>query len=98
MAVKMLKEGHGDQDFKDLVNEMTIMKQVRSHDHILRLVGVCTQPRGSHLYVIVEYAKFGDLRKFLEDRQSGVNCMVCAQGCTKPVLPAEIMVKLLIHL
>ena len=79
--------GHTDQDVIDLVKEMTIMKQIKPHDHILQLIGVCTQPRGFHLQVVVEYARFGDLRNFLQERQSNLQCVICAQGYMEPVLP-----------
>ncbi len=63
VAVKMLKEGHTDQDMIDLVSEMDMMKLIGRHDNLVRLLGVCTQ--GGPLYVIVEYAEHGNLRDYL---------------------------------
>ena len=71
VAVKMLKEGHTDNDVKDLVKEIQIMKTIGKHDNIINLLGVCTQPVGQPLYVIVEYAKHGNLRNYLIDRREG---------------------------
>ena len=71
VAVKMLKEGHTDNDVKDLVKEIQIMKTIGKHDNIINLLGVCTQPVGHPLYVIVEYAKHGNLRNYLIDRRDG---------------------------
>ena len=65
VAVKMLKEGHTDNDVIDLVKEITIMKRIPKHANIINLIGVCTQPVGHPLYVIVEYAKHGNLRHYL---------------------------------
>ena len=44
---------------------MQIMKMIGSHDNIINLLGVCTQPSGKPLLVIVEYAKFGNLKNYL---------------------------------
>ena len=68
VAVKMLKEGHTDSDVIDLVKEMEIMKRIPKHDNVINLVGVCTQPVGYPLYVMVEYALHGNLRSYLIQR------------------------------
>ena len=38
-AVKMLKEGHTDNDLKDLVQEVETMKQIGRHENIISLIG-----------------------------------------------------------
>lgn len=43
VAVKMLKEGHTDQQMIDLVSEMDMMKMIGRHINIINLMGVCTQ-------------------------------------------------------
>ena len=43
VAVKMLKEGHTDQQMIDLVSEMDMMKMIGRHINIINLLGVCTQ-------------------------------------------------------
>ena len=68
VAVKMLKEGHTDQEMIDLVSEMDMMKMIgQRHNenviNIINLLGVCTQD--GPLYVVVEYAEHGNLRDFL---------------------------------
>jgi hypothetical protein len=45
VAVKMLKEGHTDNDMIDLVSEMDMMKMIGRHINIINLLGVCTQVR-----------------------------------------------------
>ena len=47
VAVKMLKEGHTDQQMIDLVSEMDMMKMIGRHINIINLLGVCTQVQNS---------------------------------------------------
>ncbi|XP_076364415.1 fibroblast growth factor receptor 4-like [Tachypleus tridentatus] len=63
VAVKMLKDGHTDQELADLVSEMEVMKMIGKHVNIINLLGCCTQ--NGPLFVIVEYAPNGNLRDFL---------------------------------
>ena len=70
-AVKMLKEGHTDSEMIDFVKEMEMMKMIGKHVNIINLLGVCTQPVGQQLLVIVEYAKHGNLRDYLRSRAPG---------------------------
>ena len=66
VAIKMLKEGHTDQDMIDLISEMDVMKMIGQHINIINLLGVCTQT--GPLFVIVEFAEHGNLRDFLRKR------------------------------
>lgn len=43
VAVKMLKEGHSDDEILDLVSEMEVMKRIGKHKNIINLLGCCTQ-------------------------------------------------------
>lgn len=43
VAVKMLKEGHTDDEVKDLVCEMEVMKIIGNHINVLKLMGCCSQ-------------------------------------------------------
>lgn len=67
VAVKMLKDGHTEQDVIDLISEMEMMKTIGKHTHIINLLGCCTQ--NGPLYVIVEYAAHGNLRDFLRSHR-----------------------------
>ena len=69
VAVKMLKEGHTDGDMIDFVKEMEVMKMIGKHVNIINLLGMCTQPAGQPLLVIVEFAEHGNLRDFLRARR-----------------------------
>ena len=72
VAVKMLKEEYTDDDMVNLVMEMEIMKKIGKHVNIINLLGVCTQPCGNPLLVMVEYAEHGNLRDFLRVRRPEV--------------------------
>ncbi|XP_073993854.1 fibroblast growth factor receptor homolog 1-like isoform X2 [Rhodnius prolixus] len=63
VAVKMLKEGHTDAEMMDLVSEMEMMKMIGKHRNIINILATCTQD--GPLYVVVEYAPYGNLRDFL---------------------------------
>ncbi|KAK3606106.1 hypothetical protein CHS0354_006469 [Potamilus streckersoni] len=67
VAVKMLKEDATDREMTDLMMEMEMMKIVRGHKNIINLQGCCTQ--SGPLFVIVEFAPFGNLRDFLRSRR-----------------------------
>ncbi|XP_019758876.1 fibroblast growth factor receptor homolog 1 isoform X2 [Dendroctonus ponderosae] len=67
VAVKMLKDGHNDNEMMDLVSEMEMMKVIGKNINIINLIGCCTQ--GGPLYVVVEYAPFGNLKDFLREHR-----------------------------
>ncbi|XP_001868628.2 fibroblast growth factor receptor homolog 1 [Culex quinquefasciatus] len=67
VAVKMLKEGHTDVDVKNLVCEMEVMKLIGKHFNIINLLGCCC--KDGPLFVIVEYAKHGNLKEFLRSHR-----------------------------
>lgn len=64
VAVKMVKEGYTDSDMASLVHEMEVMKMIGKHINIINLLGCCSQ--AGPLHVIVEYARFGNLKDFLK--------------------------------
>ncbi|CAG5121232.1 unnamed protein product, partial [Candidula unifasciata] len=64
VAVKMLKKDATDREMMDLIREMETMKLIGKNKNIINLLGCCTQ-RGP-LYVIVEFAPYGNLRDFLK--------------------------------
>lgn len=56
-----------DKELVDLVQELEVMKRFSRHRNIINLVGCMT--REGPLYVIVEFARFGNLRDFLRARR-----------------------------
>ncbi|EDS28124.1 fibroblast growth factor receptor 3 [Culex quinquefasciatus] len=70
VAVKILKENHTGSDVKDLLDELEVMKKVCRHPNIINLLGCCT--KDGPLFVIVEYARYGNLKDFLRDHRPNV--------------------------
>ena len=58
----VLSEGYEAGEWRDLVSEYTLLKEV-NHPNVIKLLGACTQ-RGP-MYVIVEYCLHGCLRGYL---------------------------------
>jgi len=69
VAVKMLKEDHTENELLGLVKEVEIMKMVGRHENIVNLLGVCSQPLGQPLLVVLEFAHLGNLREFVQKRR-----------------------------
>ena len=53
------------------MQEMEVMKYIGPHVNIINLLGCCTQD--GPLYVIVEYARYGNLRDFLRELRPSDN-------------------------
>ena len=63
VAVKTIKE-HADRfDYKDLLQEMEMMKEIGQHPHVISLMGTCTTP--GPLYIVTEYVSGGNLLDYL---------------------------------
>ncbi len=54
-------------EFANFIKELEIMKSVGKHENIMNLLGCCT--KGGPLYVIIEYAKHGNLRNYLRSQR-----------------------------
>ncbi|CAB3989128.1 fibroblast growth factor receptor homolog 1-like isoform X2 [Paramuricea clavata] len=67
VAIKTLKENSTEAELVDLLSEMNMMKNIGKHKNIVNLIGCCTQ--NGPLFMVIEYAKFGNLRQFLRDRR-----------------------------
>ncbi|KAG1705108.1 Proto-oncogene tyrosine-protein kinase receptor Ret [Nymphon striatum] len=63
VAVKMLKNNNNEEEMKDLLSELNLLKEV-SHPNVIQLLGACTQ-KGGPLYMIVEFAEHGSLKSCL---------------------------------
>uniref|UniRef100_A0ABM0MNW1 Proto-oncogene tyrosine-protein kinase receptor Ret-like n=1 Tax=Saccoglossus kowalevskii TaxID=10224 RepID=A0ABM0MNW1_SACKO len=62
VAVKMTKDTGNEHDLRDLMTELSLLKQV-NHPNVVKLLGACTQK--GPLYVIVEFCNDGSLRSYL---------------------------------
>ena len=65
MAVKTLKPGADHHDYKDLMAELSIMKQAGSHPNIVSLLGACSVD--GPLYLVMELVSGGNLLAFLRN-------------------------------
>lgn len=43
MAVKTLKENASEKEKTDLIQELTVMKNLGTHPNVVRLIGCCTE-------------------------------------------------------
>ncbi|XP_073254898.1 proto-oncogene tyrosine-protein kinase receptor Ret-like [Porites lutea] len=59
----MLKENSPDSDKEDLLSELNLMKQMKPHPHVIKLLGCVTETEP--LLVLIEYIPYGDLLGFL---------------------------------
>ena len=51
VAVKMLKEGHSDDEMINLISELEVMKRIGKHRNIINLIGCCTQNGIIYLFI-----------------------------------------------
>ncbi|CAL1527375.1 unnamed protein product [Lymnaea stagnalis] len=88
VAVKMLKKDATDREMADLIREMETMKSIGKNKNIINLLGCCTQ-RGP-LYVIVEFAPYGNLRDFLKShRPENPICTSMIMEYETPIITSE---------
>lgn len=64
VAVKMLKDDATGKELNDLVQEMQILMTIGHHINIINFIGACTE--NGPLYVLVEFAPYGNMRDFLK--------------------------------
>jgi len=70
VAVKMLKANAPDSDRKDLLSELEVMKKLKPHPHVIKLVGCVTE--SDPLLILIEYVPYGDLLGYLR-KSRGLN-------------------------
>ncbi|CAH3161370.1 unnamed protein product [Pocillopora meandrina] len=63
VAVKMLKENASESERKNLLSELELMKQLKPHPYVIKLLGCVT--KSEPLFVLIEYVPFGDLLGYL---------------------------------
>ncbi|CAH3158239.1 unnamed protein product, partial [Porites lobata] len=70
VAVKMLKASPPESDRKDLLSELDVLKTLKPHPHVIRLLGCVTET--DPLLILIEYVPFGDLLGYLR-KSRGLN-------------------------
>ena len=68
VAVKVLKDNSGNQEIKNFIKELLIMKSVGIHENIIKLLGVSKDLDGK-IVAVFEYARFGNLRDYLRNKR-----------------------------
>ncbi|XP_072939757.1 tyrosine kinase receptor Cad96Ca isoform X2 [Epargyreus clarus] len=68
VAVKTLKENASEKEKTDLVQELTVMKNLGTHPNVVRLIGCCTDKEPT--LVIMEFVSLGKLQQFLRDSRA----------------------------
>ncbi|XP_015769891.1 PREDICTED: fibroblast growth factor receptor 4-like isoform X11 [Acropora digitifera] len=70
IAIKMLKENAAESDKRDLKSELELMKTLKPHPHVIKLLGCVTE--SEPLFVLIEYVPYGDLLGYLR-KSRGLN-------------------------
>ncbi|KAM7429678.1 hypothetical protein ABFA07_019499 [Porites harrisoni] len=63
VAVKSLKGSAANKDKQDMITELNVMKRLKPHPHVLKLIGCCSI--GDPLLIVLEYLPYGDLLGYL---------------------------------
>ncbi|RHZ73862.1 hypothetical protein Glove_228g76 [Diversispora epigaea] len=68
VALKCLHEHEDDKSFYEkFVKELTNILAVNYHDNIIKFYGISLDPSTETYYLVLQYAKDGDLRTYLRD-------------------------------
>ena len=65
--MKTLKPDADRYDYKDLMTELTIMKQAGGHPNIVSLLGACSKE--GPLYLVMEFVSGGNLLAYLRSNR-----------------------------
>ncbi|XP_072520192.1 vascular endothelial growth factor receptor kdr-like [Salminus brasiliensis] len=68
VAVKMLKGGATNNEWRALMSELKILIHIGHHLNVVNLLGACTK-QGGPLMIIVEYCKYGNLSNYLRSKR-----------------------------
>ncbi|KAL9964204.1 hypothetical protein ACROYT_G027807 [Oculina patagonica] len=92
VAAKMLKANAPESDRKDLLSELELMKKLKPHPHVIKLMACITET--DPLLVLIEYVPFGDLLGYLR-KSRGLNDTYFKDPDVKPqtTLTAEQLMK-----
>ncbi|UJR21112.1 hypothetical protein I4U23_024212 [Adineta vaga] len=67
VAIKTVQDDASPEEIENLLKELSVMKMVGKHVNIISLLGCCT--KGGQVMLIVEYAKYGNLRDYLRRKR-----------------------------
>ncbi|KAK3737345.1 hypothetical protein QZH41_000332 [Actinostola sp. cb2023] len=72
VAVKMLHSDATLEEKHEFLREIEFMKNVGCHRNIISMIACCTKEE--HLFLVVEFAKHGDLLNLLRERRKKIRC------------------------
>ncbi|RHZ73896.1 hypothetical protein Glove_228g119 [Diversispora epigaea] len=67
VALKSLHENDNELFYKKFVRELTNILAVNYHDNIIKFYGISIDPSTETYYLVLQYAKDGDLRTYLRN-------------------------------
>lgn len=70
VAVKMLRGGATEEQKEEFLEEIKLMKLIGYHRHVLNLLACCTNT--VPMFLVTEFAKYGDLLNFLRKRREQI--------------------------
>ncbi|XP_015774998.1 PREDICTED: tyrosine-protein kinase receptor Tie-1-like isoform X1 [Acropora digitifera] len=70
VAIKMVKANARESDKRDLKSELEVMKTLKPHPHVIKLLGCVTE--SEPMLVLIEYVPYGDLLGYLR-KSRGLN-------------------------
>ena len=70
LFVFALLDGAAEEQMQDFLEEIQLMKQIGYHRNILNLLACCTMT--NPMFLVVEFAKNGDLLHYLRKRREQV--------------------------
>lgn len=66
-----LTEEASEREKNEFLSEIEFMKNVGHHKNIITMIACCT--KANHVYLVVEYARHGDLLHWLKDKRQNVS-------------------------
>ncbi|XP_066024083.1 fibroblast growth factor receptor 1 [Pocillopora verrucosa] len=73
VAVKSLQEDAKESEREDLLSELNLLKRLKPHPHVIKLLGCITEEKETP-YVIIEYVPYGDLLGYLRRSRGLHDC------------------------
>ena len=70
LFVLALSDGATEEQMQEFLEEIQLMKQIGYHRNILNLLACCTMT--NPMFLVVEFAKNGDLLQYLRKRRQQV--------------------------
>ncbi|XP_065841906.1 fibroblast growth factor receptor 4-like [Oscarella lobularis] len=67
VAIKTVRDESDSKAIVDLASEANLMTKVGTHENVLGLLGICS--KDGPLWLIMEYARYGNLRDFLRSKR-----------------------------